>query len=907
MALIRSLPFQSRSIPSRKFIICTYTRYRSASSSSKIQKHVSSAPQQKSKMASTDVLSHTLSSITSIKLEEISSQRSAFEKGKADLLQAVSNEPKQSEKLRILLDRIEELASMGKLKDKRSISLYNIRIFLQQARHDPSVSEDLLKDWQEKLEKELDIHSLKYEYASLYGRLVNEWLSASEDNAASDNGYESVGRKEMHEQRQKWEDYVFKPLETDPAAIESYLTKLFTSTDDIKKAWHDLRHQTRVFEKEMENQTHFDEDSLQWVINGLLRSDLLTDEKRAILKDFRSKKIVLAEVADVLNMRMSSLDKWKWASEGTPVEQRRQINGRYRFYHDEDLLQTILLRYIGVKWSVFFNETLTRFKNSSNVWASSSPQVPKADKLKREYFLGQFHDRLGNVEATREQHFNSDIFLEQLQDSPEEQRGGYSDDDTENANDTRRSPTQITQSVLHTLATEIIMQTRFDNPVTVVRSDFTWFGPSLPHTSMFSVLSHFGVSTRWISFFRRALEAPMVFPSDGPSAPIRIRKRGTPISGPLSDMLGETVLFCLDFAMNNRTNGARLYRLHDDIWFWGSSSVCVSGWQVMQEFASLMGLSFNADKTGSCTVTRHPTIITPPPSSLPQGLVRWNFLYLDPLTGRFLIDQELVDNHIKELSLQLKACKSIFDWIQAWNIYGSRFFSTNFGRPAHCFGLAHVDDMLATFSRIQTQLFSETGGSVTSTLKSMLQSRFGVENIPEGYLYFPMSMGGLDLKSPFVPLYLIRDQVMKNPDEAMDIFFLKERADYERAKRVHENGDSTHTRSEVKHDPALESVGFPSFEEYTKYRERTSSPLHAAYDVLKSEPEECQVDVTVGREVSDTRKRHREEMSKYQKWIVQLYGSDMEERFGGLNVVEKGLLPTGMVGMFRESRFKWQG
>jgi hypothetical protein len=29
--------------------------------------------------------------------------------------------------------------------------------------------------------------------------------------------------------------------------------------------------------------------------------------------------------------------------------------------------------------------------------------------------------------------------------------------------------------------------------------------------------------------------------------------------------------------------------------------------------------------------------------------------------------------------------------------------------------------------------------------------------------------------------------------------------------------------------------------------------------------------------------------------------------FGGLNVVEKGLLPTGMVSMFRESRFKWQG
>ncbi|KAI9650613.1 hypothetical protein NHQ30_000631 [Ciborinia camelliae] len=198
-----------------------------------------------------------------------------------------------------------------------------------------------------------------------------------------------------------------------------------------------------------------------------------------------------------------------------------------------------------------------------------------------------------------------------------------------------------------------------------------------------TLLYHFGVFPKWISFFGRALEAPMIFPSDGPSAPVRIRKRGTPISGPLSDMLGETVLFCLDFALNRRTNGARLYRLHDDLWFWGSSSVCVAGWTVMQEFATLMGLSF---------------------------------------------------------------------------------------------------------SRIQNQLFSKTGGSVTSTLKHMLHTRFHIENIPGGYLYFPVSMGGLGLKSTFVPLHLIRDQIKKNPDEFMDDFFDEERFAYKIAKRKYENG-----------------------------------------------------------------------------------------------------------------------
>jgi len=47
-------------------------------------------------------------------------------------------------------------------------------------------------------------------------------------------------------------------------------------------------------------------------------------------------------------------------------------------------------------------------------------------------------------------------------------------------------------------------------------------------------------------------------------------------------------------------------------------------------------------------------------------------------------------------------------------------------------------------------------------------------------------------------------------------------------------------------------------------------------------------------------------MKPYQQWVVQLYGSDMISRFGGLNVVEKGLLPTGLVQMFRRTRFKLQ-
>lgn len=605
-----------------------------------------------------------------------------------------------------------------------------------------------------------DIHSLRYEYASLYGRIVKEWLSAS-DESVTKSTLGEVDRKEKYEQRATWEKTVFTPLRTNKAAIQDYLQTTFSSTLAVRKAWEAIRTATGKFEKTMEcnklvqvtegqpkNTVHFDEVSLKWVIAGLLRSDLLSDEKREVLKDFESNQVVLAEVADVLNMRMSSLDTWNWGNEGTPVEIRRQLNGRYRFYPDEDLLQTILLRYIGIKWSVHFKSALKDFQQAENVWKSSTKPLNHADEERRRFYLGESHDFGITVESLIEDHFHADIFLEQLPGTATEVRGAY--DEEGDIHDTRKSPQDVTQSLLHHLVTQINIERHLGNDVTVVRSDFAWFGPSLPHSTMFTVLEHFGVSAKWIDFFRRALEAPVKFTQDGPDAPVQVRKRGTPISGPLSDMLGETILFCLDFAFNQRTGGALLYRLHDDIWFWGSEEDCVIGWTEMTKFAKVMGLSFNVEKTG-CVKVAHMTgekqDVSP---SLPKGDVTWGFLKLDGESGRFVIDQEDVNKHIEELQTQLSACKSILDWIQAWNIYGARFFKTNFGRSAHCFGLAHVHSTLETLARIQQTLFATAGGSVTSALKKMLHEKFGVEDVPEGYLYFPMSMGGLDLKNPFV-------------------------------------------------------------------------------------------------------------------------------------------------------------
>jgi hypothetical protein len=50
---------------------------------------------------------------------------------------------------------------------------------------------------------------------------------------------------------------------------------------------------------------------------------------------------------------------------------------------------------------------------------------------------------------------------------------------------------------------------------------------------------------------------------------------------------------------------------------------------------------------------------------LPSGEIRWGFLFLDESTGRFEIDQKMVDSHVEELRAQLQGkSKSVIDWIQ---------------------------------------------------------------------------------------------------------------------------------------------------------------------------------------------------------------------------------------------------
>ncbi|KAG8160062.1 hypothetical protein KVR01_010699 [Diaporthe batatas] len=864
-------------------------------------------------MASSEILSQTLLSITNTKLSQLNKQKDAYNNRKQLLIEGADAQADHIKRARELVEGFKELPSMMSSTPSPLMPLENLNRFIQQAQHDPAVTDTFIQEYESQARNELQVQSNRYAFASLYGQLVNEWISAgkaheSEPEAAST----AVGREEARVQRATWEEYVFAAKSTDKEAIKEYLSSVFEAEEEVKDHLSQLKDHLKLFQDNWSFGPHFNVDSLTATIKGMLRSDVLTDLKRATLKDFVGNETVLEEIADVLNVRMATFKSWSWEND-LVIDQRRQLNGRYRFYPDEDLLQSIFLHYIGMRWAVEFHG---RFRGLLDVWKPNLKPLDSRSQRRLDFFLG-VSDGLavggvvpGTLEAEKKSHFEDEIFLDQLPKSFEETRGTYgSMDDAETA-DTRKSHINVVQHLLHMIEADIRLQRRFGKDVTVIRSDFKWFGPSIPHSSIAAVLEFFGVGADWLEFFKKVLEAPMRFKQNPEGGPSRIRRRGTPLSTPLADVFGEALLFCVDFAVNQKADGARLYRLHDDMWLWGDTEACVNGWEVLGKCANVLGLDFNLEKTGSASILQvEGSLDSGLASGLPEGEVTWGFLKLDRHTGHFVIDQDEVDKHIEELRVQLDACKTVFDWIQAWNTYGARFFSNFFGRPANCSARAHVDSMLETFQRIQKKLFPDTPGGAGAHLKNMIAQRFSIplSDLPDGYVYFPPEFGGLGLKNPFIDLCLIRDAVVEDPDKEVDSFFEQEARDWRKARATFDSGAIRARRPSRAYDfNDLEGEPFMSLEEFRSYRERLSKSLGHVFRGLVEEP--GSKNLTLKGAVKAVLEPYQwNELSSYDQWVLQLFSKDMIARFGGLEVVERGLLPLGLMGMLRQSKFQWLG
>jgi hypothetical protein len=290
--------------------------------------------------------SKTLQFITSVKLQELEKQRQAYQAHAKVLDEAAAAGDDLIQKVEILLKAVQAWSGSGALQSTSTLggklNLFNLHLWLPQAKQDPSFSQDILRDWVDTLETHIRHSSMRFDGASLFGNLFNEWLASGDSSTAvvdsprsddeamsiSSDEFVDVGRKEKHEQMDRLKSIIFDEKSVDTEALKSYMSDLFSeelAASELRR----LRDDLHIFGNFLKRQSITTADVCN-AIRGLLASGLMDEGKRATLAEFLNNNVVINEVTSVLNMRMASLDTWSWPAEGLVVEMRRHLNGKYR-------------------------------------------------------------------------------------------------------------------------------------------------------------------------------------------------------------------------------------------------------------------------------------------------------------------------------------------------------------------------------------------------------------------------------------------------------------------------------------------------------------------------------------------------------------------------------------------------
>ncbi|KAF2468596.1 uncharacterized protein BDR25DRAFT_304987 [Lindgomyces ingoldianus] len=485
------------------------------------------------------------------------------------------------------------------------------------------------------------------------------------------------------------------------------------------------------------------------------------------------------------------------------------------------------------------------------------------------------------------------------------------------------TPVQETQSeLIKHLATELKVREALYGDVNIFSTNFESFGSSLPHQTILALLKFIGVPKLWLEVFTRFLEAPLNMGPvvRGTSDQILTRTCGVPVSHGMELFFGELTLFFLDFAIHQKT-GAYLYRLRDRCYFVGKSEQCKMAEEAFFKFETVTGL-----RSG--------------PSGLMYG-AKVGFLDFPPVNHAPVtinIDNHKVEAYARRVKKQLTACTTVVDWIRTWNSTIGTYADDKFGPLANVFGKHHLDAVMGAYNRIHEIIFERS--NLTDHVKQLLSRhiRPTLQDPPfalEPLIFLPTAYGGLGVKNPYITLNLAKS-IAENPGEGLNEYIKSEDEYYNKAKETFTGlkADARDRKLNVIFGDDKERIAFclgdrdPSVfmskDELTAHREDfpyptlphhtfpspvpfTYTPTPAITPVYNSLLDEPRDEINPSERIDDETRRlsGRDGMKNWwrmcgeDRWVVELYGEECFERYGGLELWHGDYVPLEVVKMVR--------
>jgi hypothetical protein len=373
---------------------------------------------------------------------------------------------------------------------------------------------------------------------------------------------------------------------------------------------------------------------------------------------------------------------------------------------------------------------------------------------------------------------------------------------------------------------------------------------------LLTLLERLGLPETDFQFFARFLSPPLL---NNDRQPTRMR-RGVPMAHVLSDLLAELVMRLLERHIHEHARVRIVRRVDDICLLTPDASEAVAAWRSVQDFCAACGLAVNQQKAGAVCLGGEL------PAGLPPGRPRWNMLELDH-QGRWKVHQETFLAHLEQSRVRVTAADAVLSAVQLYNANADYLISSLALGAA--LGDSHRDSAESAVREFHHAFFGN-GRGIVPGLGDTIRQRFLAHGslvafIPEGWMYWPITAGGLGLKNPLV----IAGQ-------------------YAGAYRNRPHPNAPETRS----------VGWNTqANEWAAYYE------HLLERVDASEPEDTKVMKTLVEDFiargSDISAGRQQGLTSYWRWILYTYGPQILQRFGTFRFLITELVPLQLISQQR--------
>ena len=768
--------------------------------------------------------------VTRMKLQELRRQRDQLRIAYDHLARHSRDASSDVERLRRLYQGLHALKVAGRPLHP---DVANLEILLDDAQE--PVAASLISFWLAQLEQELARGRLRSEFAYVFGALLEQRMVPAGEPA---------GDAQARLRQQLVDDLV---TPAPPFGERSLLEPLMPILERLPVPDDADQYLGAVGELQVRHLATAIRDNP-------FRSPRQRQQARSIAAD----QIIANELADALTVVFAQRDTWEWPAAGVPAWVGH-AGGKWRLFLDEDVPSALFLeryagwlrdrltlpfrgtvvqhvhrlrnrRQLGAPDQDIHNEqrllVLARATPFLDIWGDAGIDVtaPLEDQLEQGgEHVSIIGRRLAAMEALSETVWEVDYRQE-----------GY--------------PGGLRQAIQLLNAEVKLWQAAFPGqPLYVLKLDLKDFYPSIAHDVIAFILERLALPPADHQLIARMLRVPIRFGDD-----VRVVERGLMNNRSLSHLLGDLLLRLLDEHLH-RAATVEIIRVVDDICILAASvDDLQAAWHAASAFCAATGLAINTAKSGAVAIGGRL------PDGLPEGLPTWKLLRLGP-DGEWDVDPDGLQQRLDETRARVDQAASVLAKVEVYNraareLLADLAVDVRLGRP-------HRDRIREVATRFHHRLAGERG--IADLLREDIRAGFlghdATVEIPEAWLYFPITAGGLSLRHPLVEIaaYALADE---HAPEAP-----RERP---RDWQLRDNRWAAYYRSWLR-------------EVEPKAPSRTVVMESLVADFIKR-----------GSQMSG---KPQHDLSTYWRWILYTYGPQIVDRFGSFRFLITELVPLQLI------------